>query len=50
MGTVGRGENMEVGTYIEQSVDHELSANIIDLCPVGATTTSLFAITPVPGR
>jgi NADH-quinone oxidoreductase subunit G len=36
MGTVGRGENMEVGTYIEHSVDHELSANIIDLCPVGA--------------
>ena len=35
MGTTGRGEHMEVGTYIEHSVDHELSANIIDLCPVG---------------
>jgi NADH-quinone oxidoreductase subunit G len=36
MGTVGRGENMVIGTYIENSVDHEMSANIIDLCPVGA--------------
>ena len=36
LGTTDRGENMQIGTYIEQSVDHELSANIIDLCPVGA--------------
>ncbi|MGI9220246.1 MAG: NADH-quinone oxidoreductase subunit NuoG [Woeseiaceae bacterium] len=36
LGTVERGENMKIGTYVEQSVDHELSANIIDLCPVGA--------------
>ncbi len=36
LGTVGRGEDMEIGTYIEKSVDHELSGNIIDLCPVGA--------------
>ena len=36
LGTVGRGESTEIGTYIERSVDHELSANIIDLCPVGA--------------
>jgi NADH-quinone oxidoreductase subunit G len=36
LGTTGRGENMEIGTYIENSVDHEMSANIIDLCPVGA--------------
>jgi NADH-quinone oxidoreductase subunit G len=36
MGATGRGEHMEIGTYIEHSVDHELSANIIDLCPVGA--------------
>ncbi len=42
MGTSGRGENMEVGTYIEQSVDHELSANIIDLCPVGALNNKPF--------
>lgn len=36
LGTTERGEDMKIGTYIEQSVDHELSANIIDLCPVGA--------------
>ncbi|MGH8174640.1 MAG: NADH-quinone oxidoreductase subunit NuoG [Steroidobacter sp.] len=36
LGTVGRGEMTEIGTYIEKSVEHELSANIIDLCPVGA--------------
>jgi NADH-quinone oxidoreductase subunit G len=36
LGTTERGENMKIGTYIEQSVDHELSGNIIDLCPVGA--------------
>jgi NADH-quinone oxidoreductase subunit G len=36
LGTTERGENMKIGTYLEQSVDHELSANIIDLCPVGA--------------
>ncbi len=36
LGTVGRGELTEIGTFIEKSVDHELSANIIDLCPVGA--------------
>ena len=42
LGTTGRGENMEVGTYIEHSVDHELSANIIDLCPVGALNNKPF--------
>ena len=42
MGTTGRGEHMEMGTYIEQSVDHELSANIIDLCPVGALNNKPF--------
>ena len=36
LGTTGRGENVKISTYVEQSVDHELSANIIDLCPVGA--------------
>ncbi|MDA0681361.1 MAG: NADH-quinone oxidoreductase subunit NuoG [Proteobacteria bacterium] len=36
LGTTERGENMKIGTYIEKSLDHELSANIIDLCPVGA--------------
>jgi NADH-quinone oxidoreductase subunit G len=36
LGTIGRGETTEIGTFIEKSVNHELSANIIDLCPVGA--------------
>jgi NADH-quinone oxidoreductase subunit G len=36
LGTMGRGDRMEIGTFIENSVDHELSGNIIDLCPVGA--------------
>ena len=36
LGTVGRGEDVKISTYVEQNIDHELSANIIDLCPVGA--------------
>ena len=42
LGTTGRGEHMEIGTYIERSVDHELSGNIIDLCPVGALNSKPF--------
>ncbi|WP_196139478.1 NADH-quinone oxidoreductase subunit NuoG [Aliikangiella sp. G2MR2-5] len=37
-GATGRGEHMEIGTYIEETVESEVSANIIDLCPVGALT------------
>jgi len=36
LGTVGRADHMEIGTWIERSVGHELSGNIIDVCPVGA--------------
>ena len=36
LGTIGRAEDMQISMYIDKSVDHELSANIIDLCPVGA--------------
>ncbi|HEV3286856.1 MAG TPA: 2Fe-2S iron-sulfur cluster-binding protein, partial [Steroidobacteraceae bacterium] len=36
LGTIGRGEHMEIRTYIESTVNHELSGNVIDLCPVGA--------------
>ena len=36
LGTVMRGEDMRIDTYVEKSIDHELSSNIIDLCPVGA--------------
>ena len=42
MGATGRGEHMEIGTYVEKSVDSELSGNIIDLCPVGALTSKPF--------
>lgn len=38
MGAVGRGEHTEISTFIEKSVDSEVSGNIIDLCPVGALT------------
>ena len=36
IGAIGRGENMEITTYLEKSMESELSANVIDLCPVGA--------------
>ena len=39
IGAIGRGENMEITTYLEQSMTSELSANVIDLCPVGALTS-----------
>jgi NADH-quinone oxidoreductase subunit G len=42
MGATGRGEHMLIGTYIEKSIDSELSGNIIDLCPVGALTSKPF--------
>ncbi|MDX1528898.1 MAG: 2Fe-2S iron-sulfur cluster-binding protein, partial [Gammaproteobacteria bacterium] len=42
LGATGRSEHMEIGTYIEQSVDSELSGNVIDLCPVGALTNTVF--------
>lgn len=38
LGATGRGENMEIGTYVAHSVISELSGNVIDLCPVGALT------------
>ncbi|MBD3618451.1 MAG: NADH-quinone oxidoreductase subunit G [Chromatiales bacterium] len=38
LGATGRGEHMEIGTYVEKSVSSELSGNVIDLCPVGALT------------
>ena len=42
LGATGRGEHMVIGTYIEKSVDSELSGNVIDLCPVGALTSKPF--------
>jgi len=42
LGTIGRGEHVQIETYVEHSIDHELSANIIDLCPVGALNNKPF--------
>ncbi len=39
LGATGRGEHMTIGTYVERSVDSELSGNIIDVCPVGSLTS-----------
>ena len=43
LGATGRGEHMEVGTYVEKALSSELSGNIIDLCPVGALTSKPYA-------
>lgn len=43
IGSFGRGENMEISTYLERSLESELSGNIIDLCPVGALTSKPYA-------
>ena len=43
IGTIGRGEDTEITTYLESTVGSELSANIIDLCPVGALTSKPYA-------
>nr|YP_007890479.1 NADH dehydrogenase subunit 11 [Andalucia godoyi]AGH23973.1 NADH dehydrogenase subunit 11 [Andalucia godoyi] len=45
LGTVGRGRDTEVGTYIEKAFQSELSGNVIDLCPVGALTSKPYAFT-----
>ena len=48
LGATGRGESMEVGTYVEKALTSELSANIIDLCPVGALTSKPYAFVARP--
>jgi NADH-quinone oxidoreductase subunit G len=48
MGAVYRGEDTEVGPYIEASINSELSGNLIDLCPVGALTSKPYAFTARP--
>jgi NADH-quinone oxidoreductase subunit G len=48
LGATGRGEGMEIGTYIEKALSSELSANIIDLCPVGALTSKPYAFVARP--
>lgn len=45
LGATGRGEDMEIGTYIQHAITSELSGNVIDLCPVGALTSKPFRFT-----
>ncbi len=48
IGAIGRGEDMEITTYLEQAVNSELSGNVIDLCPVGALTSKPYAFSARP--
>ena len=48
IGATGRGEDMEITTYLEKAVDSEMSGNVIDLCPVGALTSKPYAFTARP--
>lgn len=43
LGTTGRGNDMQIGMYVEKVMDSELSGNIVDLCPVGALTSKPYA-------
>jgi NADH-quinone oxidoreductase subunit G len=45
LGATGRGEDMEITTYLEKAFGSELSGNIVDLCPVGALTSKPYAFT-----
>ncbi len=45
LGATGRGESMEIGTYVGNAITSEMSGNMIDLCPVGALTSKPFAFT-----
>lgn len=48
LGAIGRGENMQITTYLEKSMESELSANVIDLCPVGALTSKPYVFEARP--
>src|SRR5258707_701960 len=48
LGATGRGEQMEIGTYVQKALTSELSGNIIDLCPVGALTSKPYAFVARP--
>src|SRR5271170_7363770 len=48
LGATGRGENMEITTYVERALGSELSANIVDLCPVGALTSKPYEFVARP--
>ena len=48
LGAIGRGEDMQITTYLEKSMASELSANVIDLCPVGALTSKPYVFEARP--
>ena len=48
LGATGRGEDMEITTYLEQAMTSELQANVVDLCPVGALTSKPYAFKARP--
>ena len=48
LGAIGRGEDMQITTYLEKTMESELSANVIDLCPVGALTSKPYVFEARP--
>ncbi len=48
LGAIGRGENVEITTYLEKAINSELSGNLVDLCPVGALTSKPYAFAARP--
>uniref|UniRef100_A0A915KTC0 NADH-ubiquinone oxidoreductase 75 kDa subunit, mitochondrial n=1 Tax=Romanomermis culicivorax TaxID=13658 RepID=A0A915KTC0_ROMCU len=48
LGTTGRGNDMQIGTYVDKFFASELSGNVIDLCPVGALTSKPYSFTARP--
>ncbi len=48
MGAIGRGEDMEITTYLEQALSSELQGNLVDICPVGALTSKPYAFAARP--
>ncbi|CAK6979341.1 NADH-ubiquinone oxidoreductase 75 kDa subunit%2C mitochondrial-like [Scomber scombrus] len=48
LGTTGRGNNLQIGTYVEKMFLSEMSGNVIDVCPVGALTSKPYAFTARP--
>ena len=48
LGAIGRGEDMQITTYLEESMQSELSANVVDLCPVGALTSKPYVFEARP--
>ena len=48
LGLLNRGENVEIGTYVDKVMDSEISGNLIDVCPVGALTSKPYAFTARP--